>query len=333
MQRNDAAPRVVEIATGLQFPEGPIALPGGDVLLVEIARGTLTRVSASGLKTVVADLGGGPNGAALGPDGACYVCNNGGFRWGSDKLFSLRPTGQAENYAGGSIQRVDLKTGAFRTLYSSVNGRPLSAPNDIVFDRQGGFWFTDPGTKRSREEDRGAVYYATIDGKFISEGIFPMQHPNGVGLSPDERTLYVSETQTGRVWAFDITGTGQVTKRHDFPNGGSLLAGLPGFELLDSLAVDGSGNVCVASPYRGAIVVISPVGGVLRYVEMPDRLPTNICFGGADLKTAYVTLCQKGTLVRLPWPEGGLPLNFLNTTDVEAVKKVLSRPDFACRRR
>ncbi len=310
---NEPAATVVEIAGGLRFPEGPIALPDGDVLLVEIARGTLTRVAPSGTTTVVASLGGGPNGAAIGPDGACYVCNNGGFRWQGDALFALRPAGQAEDYRGGSIQRVDLQTGVFRTLYSKVDGRDLSAPNDIVFDRQGGFWFTDPGTRRARQEDRGAVYYATIDGNSITEAIFPMHHPNGIGLSPDERTLYVSETQTGRVWAFDITGPGQVARKPEYPNGGALLAGLPGFELLDSLAVDGAGNVCVASPYRGAIVVISPAGHVLRYVEMPDRLPTNICFGGPDLTTAYVTLCQHGTLARFAWPEPGLPLNFLTT--------------------
>lgn len=312
MERVEPEGGVVEVATGLRFPEGPIALPDGNVLLVEIARGTLTRVTPSGSTTVVAQLGGGPNGAAIGPDGACYVCNNGGFRWQEDE-FGLRPAGQAEDYSGGSIQRVDLKTGAFRTLYSSADGRRLSAPNDIVFDRQGGFWFSDPGTRRARQEDRGAVYYATIDGSYITEAIFPMQHPNGVGLSPDEHTLYVSETQTGRVWAFGISGRGKVTKTREYPNGGALLTGLPGFELLDSLALDNAGNVCVASPYRGAIVVISPAGQVLRYVEMPDRLPTNICFGGADLKIAYVTLCQKGTLGRLPWPVPGLPLNFLNT--------------------
>ena len=310
MDRDESAAGVAEVTAGLRFPEGPIALPDGDVLLVEIARGTLTRITSSGSQTVVAHLGGGPNGAAIGPDGACYVCNNGGFHW-QENEHGLRPAGQAEDYSGGSIQRVDLTTGAFCTLYSSVDGRRLSAPNDIVFDRQGGFWFTDPGTRRAREEDRGAVYYATTDGQSITEVIFPMQHPNGIGLSADEGTLYVSETHTGRVWAFDVTSPGQLNKKQQYPNGGTLLAGLPGFELLDSLALDSAGNVCVASPYRGAIVVISPAGQV-RYVEMPDRLPTNICFGGSDLKTAYVTLCQKGTLGRLDWPVSGMPLNFLN---------------------
>ena len=72
---------VRDIATGLQFPEGPIAMPDGSVLVVEIRRGTLSRCTADGKVEVVADLGGGPNGAAIGPDGACYVVNNGGFLW------------------------------------------------------------------------------------------------------------------------------------------------------------------------------------------------------------------------------------------------------------
>ena len=69
------------IASGLQFPEGPIAMPDGSLILVEIKRGTLTRVAADGAVSVVAELGGGPNGLAIGPDGAAYVCNNGGFQW------------------------------------------------------------------------------------------------------------------------------------------------------------------------------------------------------------------------------------------------------------
>lgn len=306
-------PDLVEVTTGLRFPEGPVALPGGDVLVVEIARGTLTRVGPGGGKTIVAELGGGPNGAAIGPDGACYVCNNGGFKWHEDD-FGLRPAGQADDYQGGSIQRVDLRTGRFETLYTHCGAHRLCGPNDIVFDRQGGFWFTDPGKRRARDEDRGGVYYASADGKFIREAIYPLNHPNGIGLSADERTLYLSETQTGRVWAYDITGPGQVRLTRDYPNGGRLLAGLPGFELLDSLKVDSAGNVCVASPYGDAIVVVSPDGGQApRYVTMPDRIPTNICFGGPDLKTVYATLCQRGRLVRFGWPVAGLPLNFLNT--------------------
>ena len=105
------------LATGLQFPEGPVVLPDGSILVVEIAAGKLKRVMPTGEVRVVAELGGGPNGAALGPDGHCYICNNGGFQWRTDNGFT-RPTGAAADYEGGAIQRVNLQTGAVQNLYT-----------------------------------------------------------------------------------------------------------------------------------------------------------------------------------------------------------------------
>ena len=139
------------IAEGLEFPEGPIAMPDGSVVLVEIARGTLSRVNVDCSVDVVAHLGGGPNGAAIGPDGACYVCNNGGFEWHRSSKGLWFPGAQAADYPGGSIQRVDLQTGAFETVYEACNGHRLCGPNDIVFDAQGGMWFTAHGKQRARD--------------------------------------------------------------------------------------------------------------------------------------------------------------------------------------
>src|SRR5690349_136341 len=90
------------VTTELKFPEGPVAMPDGSVLIVEIAAGNLVRVLPNGEKQVVAQLGAGPNGAAMGPDGHCYICNNGGFSWRTDAGFQ-RPTGEAADYQGGSI--------------------------------------------------------------------------------------------------------------------------------------------------------------------------------------------------------------------------------------
>ena len=123
-------------ATGLGFPEGPVALTDGSVLVVEIAAGRLTRVLPNGELQVIAEVGGGPNGAAMGPDGHCYLCNNGGFSWRTDNGFT-RPTGEAADYKGGCIQRVNLATGDVQTLYTHCDGIPLHGPNDIVFDGQG----------------------------------------------------------------------------------------------------------------------------------------------------------------------------------------------------
>src|SRR5438874_8725576 len=127
------------LAEGLQFPEGPVALADGSVVLVEIAAGALTRIAPDGTKSVVAHTGGGPNGAALGPDGKCYVCNNGGFNWITEETGYVRPHGRADAYTGGSIQRVDLATGAVEVLYTRCGDIPIMGPNDIVFDDDGGF--------------------------------------------------------------------------------------------------------------------------------------------------------------------------------------------------
>ena len=297
------------LAEGLEFPEGPVALGDGSVVLVEIAAGALTRVSPDGTKTVVARPGGGPNGAAIGPDGKCFVCNNGGFEWlveGGRK----RPFLQAKDYVGGRIERIDLDTGAVECLYRAVGEVPLKGPNDLVFDRSGGFYFSDLGKVRAREMDRGVVYYAKADGSAITEVVFPMVTPNGIGLSPDEKTLYVAETEPARLWAFDIVEPGVVHKEPwPSPHGGRLVAGVGGYQRFDSLALDAEGRICVATLINGGITVISPDGRHVEHHPMPDPMTTNICFGGPDMRTAFITLSWTGRLVAVDWPTAGLKLN------------------------
>lgn len=300
---------ITEITSGLKFPEGPIAMPDGSVIVVEIARGTLSRVQPNGDIEVIAETGGGPNGAAIGPDGACYICNNGGFIWHESSTGLLFPGHQPPDYSGGRIERVDLDTGEVSVLYTECDGIALRGPNDIVFDREGGFWFTDHGKTRERDRDRTGVFYAKADGSYITEAIFPLEAPNGIGLSPDERTLYVAETPTGRLWAYPISAPGEI----DGSVRGTMLAQLPDYHMFDSLAVDAHGNVCVATLITGGITIHSPDASSARLVPMPDVLTTNICFGGEDLNTAYITLSTTGRLVACEWETAGLPLNFLNT--------------------
>ena len=297
------------LAEGLEFPEGPVALGDGSVVVVEIAAGRLTRVMPGGAKTVAALPGGGPNGAAIGPDGKCYVCNNGGFEWFVEGRHR-RPFLQARDYAGGRIERVDLATGAVECLYRGAGEVSLKGPNDLVFDRHGGFYFSDLGKVRAREMDRGAVYYAKADGSAITEVAFPMVTPNGVGLSPDGTTLYVAETEAARLWAFDIVEPGVVRKEPwPSPHGGRLVAGVGGYQRFDSLALDAEGRICVATLINGGITVISPDGRHVEHHPMPDPMTTNICFGGSDMRTAFITLSWAGRLVAVDWPVPGLRLN------------------------
>ena len=298
------------IATGLSFPEGLVAMADGSIVLVEIERQTVSRVRPDGRVEVVAHTGGGPNGMAVGPDGAFYVCNNGGFAW---QLIHglLRPAGPASDFTSGRIERVDPATGKVERLYDSCNGHKLRGPNDIVFDAHGGCYFSDLGKSRARDRDHGGLYYALADGSKIVEVAYPILTPNGVALSPDGSVVYVAETETARLWAFDVVAPGVVRKQpFPSPHGGRLVVGLGGYQRFDSLAVDALGNICVATLITGTVTSIAPDGRIVRQVTMPDPVTTNICFGGADLRTAFVTLSGTGRLVALAWPEAGLRLNY-----------------------
>jgi gluconolactonase len=280
-------------------------MPDGSIVLTEIRRGTLTRVAPDGTVEVVADLGGGPNGAALGPDGHVYVANNGGFLWSDlDGLtipFDLATrSNEPPGFRGGWIDRVDPATGEHSVLYRECDGWELRGPNDLVFDAHGGFWFTDFGKTRPREADKGFLHYALADGSRIERVPFAMYGPNGVGLSPDGGRVYVAESFTGRLLAWDLTAPGTVAG----PQPEVIDATKSHF---DSLAVEESGKVVVAAITHG-LCIVEPDGSGHTYVELPDRFTTNVAFGGPDRRTAYVTLSGAGRLVALDWPRPGLAL-------------------------
>ena len=294
------------IAAGLRFPEGPVALADGSVLVVEIAGPALTRVFPDGSCRVVAELEGGPNGAALGPDGWCYICNSGGWDY-VEEAGLMRPVRQSDR--PGWIERVKIETGAVERIHTSAGTLRLQAPNDIVFDRHAGFWFTDHGKQTGLALGTPGVFYGRADGSPLVNAIPGLITPNGIGLSPDGGTLYVSETITRNVHAFDVAAPGQIAPR-PFPsfNGGRLIAGLPDDNYLDSLAVDADGHVAVASLSNGGIWDISPHGKNSVHIALPDRFTTNICFGGKQLRTAFVTLSSRGELVSFRWPRPGLAI-------------------------
>lgn len=260
----------------------------GSILLVEIDRGTLSRVRA-GTTEVVAYCGGGPNGLAIGPDGAAYICNNGGV---------------LPHYSGGRIERIDLESSEVQILYREYDGEQLSAPNDLVFDDKGGFWFTDSGARRRRSRDYGRIFYAKVDGSELRLVLDRVSLPNGIGLSPDGDTLYFVETYSARLYRRTITGMGEVEHaRVDDPE--TLLCGLPGLQWFDSLAIDSSGNICIATMHSGCITAVSPNGSTVRQFLLPphayDPLPTNICFEGTEEQRAYITLSSTGRLARCAW--------------------------------
>ena len=295
----------------LRFPEGPIAMADGSVLLVEIERGTLSRVNSDGKVSVVAECPPAPNGAAIGPDGRVYICNNGGFSWSvSDGL--LRPVGTPDSYRSGSIQAVDLITGVVETLYEACDGLNLKGPNDIVFDAEGGFYFTDLGKRYEETLGRGAIYYAKTDGTNIKKIVHPIEQPNGIALSPDGKRLYAAETFSAKLRYWDIESPGVLKSNVDPFGVGNILYGFTGYERLDSMAVDSQGNICVATLGSGCVSAISPAGKLVAAipVPVPDIMVTNICFGGDDMQTAYITSSGVGILYETRWFCAGHRLYF-----------------------
>ena len=313
-----AGARVVEpanmrvVADGLRFPEGPVALGDGSVLVVEVAAGVVTRIAPDGTTSVLAEAGQGPNGAAVGPDGGLYLCNNGGvFDWHDRYGLTFPGEPPPDTWEGGSLQRVDLGTGEVTTVLTAVGDRPLRSPNDLVFDADGGLWFSDFGARRRDTADRTAVYWCRADGSEAHEAAGPLDSPNGVGFSPDGRTLYVAETYLGTLRSWDVTGPGQVGGTGlNGPQGATIVGQPGGGAMLDSLAVDGEGWVCVGTlGMVPGITSWAPDGSAVEYMPFPDPLTTNICFA-PDGTTAYVTLSGTGQLVAVDWPRPGGRLHF-----------------------
>ncbi len=300
------------VADGLRFPEGPVAMADGSVILTEIASGQITRVHPDGRKDVIAQTGGGPNGLALGPDGKLYCCNNGGFEYLESNGY-LAPHGIAKEYSGGRIERIDIATGKVEVLYRSGDfGCVLRGPNDIVFDAHGGFWFTDHGKVdyAKRCHDIVGIFYAKADGSHLEEVIFPSYNPNGVGLSPDGTKLYAAETYTCRLTQFNVIAPGKVDDAAG-PGGPGIPVYRPaGYKFFDSLAMEANGNICVATIGECGISVISPEGDLVEFVSTDDIFTTNICFGGPDMMDAWITLSGSGRLAKMRWKRPGLKLQY-----------------------
>lgn len=284
------------MARGLRFPEGPVALDDGSVLVVEIEGGALTRVRADGTTSVVGDCGGGPNGAAVGPDGAVYVGNDGGLAFMTEDGIRF-PYAIAEGNEGGTIQRVDLATGAVTTVFTHCDGERIGSLNDVVFDATGSCYVVDT--------TRGVLYYADPVGGTIAVATGGLEFPNGMGLSPDGSRLYVSETYSGRVLGWDVTAPGSLTNRAELYSTG-------GEHHWDGLAIDGAGHICASNLQRSGITVLDPDGTVVATLVLPEHDPfvTNICFGGDEGDTAYVCSSGRGLLYALQWPWPGLRLHF-----------------------
>jgi gluconolactonase len=293
------------LAEGLGFPEGPVVASDGTLYAVDVDGARVLRV-ADGAATVVARPGGGPNGMVLVNDRTAVIANNGGFRWTQTggvrvPLDLATYTNEPPGFSGGWIERVDLITGEVIVLHTQCAGWPLRGPNDLAVDETGGIWFTDTGKVRRMSVDRGGLYYLPPDGGPVREAVFPLLGANGVGLSPDGHRVYVAETYTGRLLAWDLAGPGVIgppLAAADPVHGGTCVAATP--YTFDSLAVEASGRIAVAATYSG-IVVITPDGSRADVYPLAGDAASNIAFADGGHR-AVITLSRSGRLAQASWP-------------------------------
>lgn len=285
------------IAEGLGFPEGPVVMADGSIIVVEISAGRISRCwngqSSVARRETICEIGGGPNGAAIGPDGALYICNNGGMN--QKDMASAHGPG-----AEGRIERLDLSTGKYERVYDICDGILFESPNDIVFDAEGRMWFTDLGKAYNGIHTASGLFTALPDGSSVMAINRKACSYNGVGISPDGTSIYVADTEQARLYKYERKLEAQRP---------SWVATAPGYVSLDSLAVTAAGNICIGTLRNGGITTVTPEGET-SFRGFDDRLVTNIAFGGSDMQDAYLTLSQTGCLIKLRWDEAGLPLHY-----------------------
>ena len=227
------------VADGLRFPEGPVVMPDGSVILVEIAAGRITRVRPDGSKETVAEPGGGPNGLAMGPDGKLYCCNNGGFNYLEHPAGLLIPHGQADDYSGGGSSGSTSPPARWRrSTRMAISAAHCAGPTtSCSMGRAASGSATTARTGRASGISPAFSTPAPM-AAIWRKSSSPAENPNGIGLSPDGKSLYAAETYTCRLMKFVVTAPGMIDETVGLGGPGIPLHRPAGYKFFDSLAVE-----------------------------------------------------------------------------------------------
>lgn len=251
------------LLTGFRFTEGPAADAKGNVYFTDIPHERIHKVDLAGKLTTFREQSGRANGLMFNGAGELVACEG-----GTGRVVTIAPDGKK-----------------VRVLAETYGGKRFNAPNDLVIDKHGGVYFTDPnfGRKDKKPQKTLAVYYVS-EAKKVARVIENLPRPNGIILSPNEKTLYVVPSDAETVMAYPVGEPGQLGKGRVFfrlkqPWWRTNTGG-------DGLTVDTKGNLYITSQL--GIQIVNPEGALVRVLGFPEK-PANVTFGGKDFKTLYVT--------------------------------------------
>jgi len=286
-----------EVATTVAFTEGPAVDRDGNVYFTDIINQRIMKLGADGVLSTYRQSSNVANGLLIDADGRLIACEGATF-----ERPGVRLTGTPR------VTRTDLKTGKIEVLAESYEGKPLVGPNDVTIDGRGRLYFT--------ELNGAAVYRIDAPGKVARILAAPdVRSPNGIQISPDDRKLYLVESNQGQggprlIRSYDLQPEGTVRNMrvlYDFSPGRSA----------DGMSIDIQGNLYASAgmnQLRGSsetldnkagVYMISPAGKLLKFYPIPEDFITNNAFGGPDMKTLYVTAGK--TLYKLRTDIAGLP--------------------------
>jgi len=258
--------------TGQNFPEGPNFDSQGNLFVCNRWDGFIARITPDGRSSLYVSTGGKPNGARFHQNGQLFIADI-----GRREILAANPDGSLE------------------VMVSDYQGEPLLGPNDLIFDRNGTLYFTDPGL--GDLDTPGRVFRWTPEGTLtlLVDGLL---YPNGLALSPNEDALVVAPTGSNNVLCFPLLEEGRLGQPE-------VIVQFEGGQGPDGITFDVNGNLYVTHRGTGRVVVLDPLGGILAELPAGGSLPSNVAFWGTSL---YVTEDETASVYRLDLGVSGLPL-------------------------
>ncbi len=245
--------KVERLASDFQFTEGPASDAEGNIYFSDIPNNRIHKWSLDGKLSTFRENSGGANGLFVDKKGNLLVCEGGGRR-----LVSIDPKGDVT------------------ILADKYQGKRFNSLNDLWIDSKGGIYFTDPryGPRDDMEQDGEHVYYLSPDRKNIIRVVNDMVRPNGLVGTADGKLLYIADHGGNKTYVYNINKDGTLSNKKLFAPEGS-----------DGMTIDNEGNVYLTTK---VVAVYNSKGQKIETIEVPEG-PANVCFGGKDKKTLFIT--------------------------------------------